>query len=42
MSSKDLETIKTYAVKKGLPYQTLMSSVLHKFVTGSLLDRQAV
>ncbi len=42
MSSKDLEAIKTYAVEEGLPYQTLMSSVLHKFVTGRLVDRQAV
>jgi len=41
MSSKDLEAIKTYAVEEGLPYQTLMSSVLHKFVTGRLVDRQA-
>jgi len=40
MSSKDLEAIKTYAVEEGLPYQTLMSSVLHKFVTGRLIDRQ--
>jgi len=40
MSSKDLEAIKTYAVEEGLPYQTLMSSVLHKFVTGRLVDRQ--
>ena len=42
MSSKDLEAIKTYAVEEGLPYQTLMSSVLHKFVTGRLVDKQAV
>ena len=41
MSSKDLEAIKTYAVEEGLPYQTLMSSVLHKFVTGRLIDKQA-
>ena len=40
MSSKDLEAIKTYAVEEGLPYQTLMSSVLHKFVTGRLVDKQ--
>ena len=41
MSSKDLEDIKTYAVEEGLPYQTLMSSVLHKFISGRLVDRQA-
>jgi len=41
MSSKDLDAIKTYAVEEGLPYQTLMSSVLHKFITGRLVDKQA-
>ncbi len=41
MSSKDLEDIKTYAIEEGLPYQTLMSSVLHKFISGRLVDRQA-
>ena len=41
ISSKDLEAIKIYAVEEGLPYQTLMSSVLHKFVTGRLVDKQA-
>ena len=40
MSSKDLEAIKTYAVEEGLPYQTLISSVLHKFITGRLVDKQ--
>ncbi len=40
MSSKDLEDIKAYAVEEGLPYQTLMSSVLHKFISGRLVDRQ--
>ncbi len=41
MSSKDLEDIKIYAAEEGLPYQTLMSSVLHKFISGRLVDRQA-
>ncbi|NOR56871.1 MAG: antitoxin [Sulfurovum sp.] len=40
MTSKDLEAIKTYAVEEGLPYQTLMSSVLHKFITGRLVDKK--
>jgi len=41
MTSKDLEAIKTYAVEEGLPYQTLMSSILHKFITGRLVDQKA-
>ena len=27
------------AAAEGLPYQTLIASVLHKFVTGRLIDR---
>lgn len=32
ISPHDLEYIKAAAVEEGLPYQTLVSSVLHKFV----------
>jgi len=38
MSSRDLEDIKAYAIEEGLPYQTLMSSVLHKFISGRLVN----
>ena len=33
MSSKDIEDIQIIAIQEGLPYQTLMASVLHKFVS---------
>ncbi len=36
MSQVDLEGIKTKAVREGIPYQTLISSILHKYVVGSL------
>ncbi len=36
LSSRDLETIKKKAAQEGIPYQTLISSTLHKFVTGKL------
>ncbi|MCB9137304.1 MAG: antitoxin [Caldilineaceae bacterium] len=39
ISSKDLEAIQKRALEEGLPYQTLMSSVLHKFVSGRLVER---
>ena len=39
ISSKDLEAIQTRALEEGLPYQTLISSVLHKFVGGRLVER---
>lgn len=36
MSSSDLQDIQVKAMEEGLPYQTLISSVLHKYVTGQL------
>ena len=39
LSSNDLESLKTKAVEMGLPYQTLVSSVLHQYVTGRLIQR---
>ena len=42
ISGKDLEMIQERALIEGIPYQTLMSSVLHKYVTGRLIDRSPV
>jgi predicted DNA binding CopG/RHH family protein len=39
LSSIDLESIQTIAVEEGIPYQTLISSILHKYVTGRLVDQ---
>ena len=39
ISSKDLDEIQTLAIENGLPYQTLMSSILHRYVTGRLIDK---
>lgn len=36
ISSRDLEALKRKASKEGMPYKTLISSTLHKFVTGKL------
>ncbi|MEI6808916.1 MAG: antitoxin [bacterium] len=41
ISEKDLDGIQRRAVEEGLPYQTLMSSILHKFVTGRLTEMTA-
>lgn len=32
--------LKREAVRLGIPYQTLISSVLHRFVTGELIDKK--
>jgi predicted DNA binding CopG/RHH family protein len=34
ISERDLRELKRLALREGLPYQTLISSVLHKFVNG--------
>lgn len=36
LSQYDLEALQTRAIQEGIPYQTLVSSVLHKYVTGRL------
>ncbi len=38
ISSKDLELLQERALIEGIPYQTLMSSILHKYVYGNLID----
>jgi predicted DNA binding CopG/RHH family protein len=38
MSSKDLRALQKRALVEGLPYQTLISSLLHKYVEGRLID----
>ena len=40
ISSKDLEALQKRALEEGIPYQTLISSVLHKYVSGRLADRR--
>lgn len=39
LSSIDLSDIQVKALEEGVPYQTLIASVLHKYVTGRLLDK---
>lgn len=36
ISSKDLEGIQKIAIEEGLPYQTLISSILHKYISGKI------
>jgi predicted DNA binding CopG/RHH family protein len=38
ISARDLEAIQARAVEDGIPYQTLMASVLHRFVAGRLKE----
>ena len=39
LSAGDLQDIQVKALEEGLPYQTLIASILHKYVTGRLAER---
>lgn len=38
LSTPDLMDIQARALEEGMPYQTLIASVLHKFVAGRLVE----
>jgi predicted DNA binding CopG/RHH family protein len=38
ISERDLVELQRKAVKEGLPYQTYVSSIIHKFVNGTLVE----
>jgi predicted DNA binding CopG/RHH family protein len=42
LSAKDLFDIQTAAAEEGMPYQTLISSIIHKYAAGSLIDRKSL
>ena len=39
ISERDLKNLKIKALEEGLPYQTLVSMVLHKYVSGKFRDK---
>jgi len=41
INKKDLDGIKLKAVEEGIPYQTLVASIIHKYVTGRLMEKKA-
>lgn len=42
LNHDDVEKIRQRAKQEGIPYQTLIGSVLHKYATDQLLDAKAV
>ena len=40
ISSRDLKNLQPRALEKGIPYQTLAASLLHKYVNGQLVNRR--
>jgi predicted DNA binding CopG/RHH family protein len=39
ISEKDLLDLQKRAIREGIPYQTLLSSVLHKYANGALTEK---
>ena len=42
LSAQTLAHIRSRAAEEGMPYQTLMASVLHKYTTGRFVEKRAV
>ena len=38
LSSRDLEDIQMRAAEEGMPYQTLIASIVHKYASGRLIE----
>jgi len=41
ISNRDLKAVQLKASEEGIPYQTLVSSIIHKYISGSLKDISA-
>jgi len=42
ISAYDIEKVKQRSAEEGIPYQTLISSVIHKYITGKLIDEKTI
>jgi len=42
ISAQDLDAIRKRALEEGLPYQTLISSLLHKYAAGRLVEKEGL
>lgn len=40
ISSRDLKNLQARALEEGVPYQTFAASLLHKFVSGNLVNQR--
>ena len=40
ISERDLIELQRKALREGLPYQTLVSSIIHKFINGTLVEEK--
>ena len=41
LPQRDVAAIKVKAMEEGIPYQTMMASILHKYISGRLSEKQS-
>jgi len=41
LPKRDVTAIQVKAMEDGIPYQTLMASIIHRYVTGRLVEKQS-
>jgi len=41
IAEKDIDTLKIKAIEAGIPYQTLVSSIIHKYLSGNLVEKSS-
>ncbi len=39
ISKKDLDALKIRAIEEGIPYQTLVSRIIHKYLSGGFIEK---
>lgn len=42
VNKQDLDQLKLRAEREGIPYQTLISSIIHKFISDQLVDQKHI
>ncbi len=42
LDGSDLALLKSEAEKRGIPYQTLLGSILHQYLNGDLIEKKTV
>ena len=40
IAQRDLKALKVKALEEGIPYQTLVSSIIHKYLSGILIEKK--
>lgn len=40
IAQRDLDALKIRSLEEGIPYQTLVSSIIHKYLSGTLVDKK--